>query len=312
MHTSTQVKTGKELRRVLRSSGGHWLGDGFPVKSLFTYPSLGSVLSPFLMLEYAAPHMFEPTTERRGVGEHPHCGFEMVTVMYAGEVEHRDSAGGGGRIGPGDVQWTTAGSGLVHEEFHGSRYAAQGGPFEMVQLWVNLPAKDKMTAPRYQGIEDNQIPMVKLPHGRGTVRVIAGNYAGNYADSYCRDSAQADGPVQTFSPIHMWDMRIKGNPREFDLALPEGYTTLLVVLKGTVSVKSSGSMQPICAAEVGLFDRSGEILHLNCAEDVTALLLMGKPLDEPIVGSGSFVMNTPGEVRQALADYHEGKMGHLN
>lgn len=302
----------KELRRVLRATAGHWVGNGFPVYSLFSYPKLGSVLSPFLMLDYAAPHNFEPTTERRGVGEHPHRGFETVTIVYSGEVEHRDSAGGGGSIGPGDVQWMTAGSGLVHEEFHGRNYAALGGPFEMVQLWVNLPAKHKMTSPRYQGIKSSQIPAVKLPHGHGTVRVIAGSYAGNYADSYTHDAAQTEGPAQTFSPIHMWDLRLKASPREFELAVPEGYTTLLVVLKGTVRVKVSGLLQPIRPAEVGLFDRSGETLRLNCSEDVTALLLMGEPLDEPIVGSGPFVMNTAAEIRQAMADYQDGKMGHLN
>ena len=312
MHATAQAKTGKELRRVLRSKGGRWVGNGFPVQSLFNYPSLGSVLSPFLQLDYAAPHTFEPTNERRSVGEHPHRGFEVVTVVYAGELEHRDSGGSFGHIGAGDVQWTTAGSGLVQEEFHGRSYAAQGGPFEMVQLWVNLPAKDKMTSPRYQGIEDGQIPTVKLPHGHGTVRVIAGRYAGNYVDRYSRDSAQTDGPVKTFSPIHVWDLHLKGSPRGFELAVPEGYTTLLVVLKGTVRVKADDSLQPIRAAEVGLFDRSGEMLYLTCSEDATALLLMGEPLDEPIVGSGSFVMNTAAEVRQALMDYQEGKMGRLN
>lgn len=315
MPTTTIVRT-KELRRVLRSAGSHWVGNGFPVKSLFSYPSLGSALSPFLLLDYAAPYEFEATTERHGVGAHPHRGFETVTVVYAGEVEHRDSAGGGGCIGPGDVQWMTAGSGLVHEEFHGRNYAAQGGPFEMVQLWVNLPTKYKMSAPRYQGIESSQIPTVKLPHGHGTVRVIAGSYAGNFADAYSHDSghdsAQTDGPAQTFSPIHVWDMRLKASPREFELAVPEGFTTLLVVLKGTVKVQAEGMMQPIRPAEVALFDRSGETLRLNCSEDVSALLLMGEPLDEPIVGSGPFVMNTPAEIRQAMADYQDGKMGHLN
>ena len=311
MNTATALRM-KELRRVLRPAGQHWVGNGFEVQSLFTYPSLGPALSPFLMLDYAAPQAYEPTNERRGVGAHPHRGFETVTIVYAGEVEHRDSAGGGGHIGPGDVQWMTAGSGLVHEEFHGRNYAALGGPFEMVQLWVNLPTKYKMTQPRYQAIENSHIPTVRLPHGHGSVRVIAGSFSRNFADAYSRDTAQTDGPAQTFSPIHLWDLRLKSSPREFELAVPDGYTTLLVVLKGTVKVMASGLLQPIRAAEVALFDRSGETLRLNCSEDVSALLLMGEPLDEPIVGSGPFVMNTAVEIRQAMEDYQDGKMGRLN
>src|SRR4029077_5015228 len=168
----------KKIRCIQRSADRHWVGDGFPVRTLFSYPALGPVLSPFLLLDYRGPMEFAPTTERRGVGEHPHRGFETVTIVYAGEVEHRDSSGGGGRIGPGDVQWMTAASGLVHEEFHGRAYARRGGMFEMVQLWVNLPAKDKMAPPRYQSILDRDIPKVTLPGGRGAVRVIAGQHAG--------------------------------------------------------------------------------------------------------------------------------------
>ncbi len=285
----------KKLRCIQRSVDRHWVGNGFPVRTLFSYPNLGSVLSPFLLLDYAGPMEFTPTTERRGVGEHPHRGFETVTIVYAGEVEHRDSSGGGGKIGPGDVQWMTAASGIVHEEFHGRDFARRGGMFEMVQLWVNLPAKDKMASPRYQSIQSSQIPSVNLADGRGVIRVIAGEFSG------------AKGPAKTFTPIHVWDLRLPTNQRT-DLAMPDGYTTALVVLRGAVRVNGSEAVE---AAEVGLFDRVGERIGIDCAEDATALLLCGEPINEPIVGRGPFVMNSAAEIRQAMADYESGKMGHL-
>jgi redox-sensitive bicupin YhaK (pirin superfamily) len=285
----------KKLRCVQRSADRHWVGDGFPVRSLFAYSNLGPVIDPFLLLDYAGPAQFPPTSQRLGVGEHPHRGFETVTIVYEGEVEHRDSSGGGGRIGPGDVQWMTAASGLVHEEFHGREYARRGGPFEMVQLWVNLPAKDKKAPPGYQPILDRDIPAVKLPDGRGAVRVIAGEYA------------DAKGPARTFTPMHVWDLRLAGGaPTE--LALPDGYTTALVVLSG--SLRANGS-EPIRDAEVALFDRAGETLRIEDAQSATALLLCGQPIGEPIVGQGPFVMNRPEEIRQAIVDYQSGRMGHL-
>jgi quercetin 2,3-dioxygenase len=295
MQATNEAKSVKKLRGIQRSVDRHWVGDGFPVRTLFAYPNLGSVLSPFLLLDYAGPMEFSPTDERRGVGEHPHRGFETVTIVYAGEVEHRDSSGGGGRIGPGDVQWMTAASGLVHEEFHGREFARRGGMFEMVQLWVNLPAKDKMAPPRYQSIVSSQIPTLHLPDGHGTVRVIAGAFAGS------------KGPAKTFTPIHVWDLRLASDERT-DLEVPDGYTTALVVLKGALRVNGS---EPVAAAEVGLFDRAGTSICIDCAQDATALLLCGAPIEEPIVGYGPFVMNSPQEIRQAIADYQNGKMGHL-
>lgn len=286
----------KKLRSVERSAGGHWVGNGFPVRTLFMYPEHGEALSPFLLLDYAGPVEFPSTSERRGVGEHPHRGFETVTIVYEGEVEHRDSSGGGGSIGPGDVQWMTAASGLVHEEFHGRNFAQRGGMFEMVQLWVNLPAKDKMSAPRYQGILDSQIPAVHMPDGNGTVRVIAGEYGGE------------KGPAKTFTPIHVWDMRFASD-QPMDIAMPDGWTTALVVLKGELRVNGS---DPIKSAEVAVFERSGTGIRIEGAKDATALLLSGEPIDEPIVGSGPFVMNTGQEIRQAMMDYQSGKMGHLS
>jgi redox-sensitive bicupin YhaK (pirin superfamily) len=293
--SSTKDKSLKKLRCIQRSVDRHWVGDGFPVRTLFAYPNLGSVLSPFLLLDYAGPKEFPPTNERLGVGEHPHRGFETVTIVYQGEVEHRDSSGGGGKIGPGDVQWMTAAAGLVHEEFHGRDFARRGGMFEMVQLWVNLPTKDKMAPPRYQGILTTEIPTVDLPDGGGAVRVIAGEFAG------------AKGPAKTFTPIHVWDLRLVSDQR-IDLTVPDGYTTAVVVLRGTLRVNGS---EDVTAAEVGLFDRVGAKICIDSAKNVTALLLSGEPIDEPIVGQGPFVMNTPQEIRQAIADYQSGKMGHL-
>jgi redox-sensitive bicupin YhaK (pirin superfamily) len=253
------------------------------------------VLSPFLLLDYAGPMEFSPTSERRGVGEHPHRGFETVTIVYAGEVEHRDSSGGGGRIGPGDVQWMTAAGGLVHEEFHGRDFARRGGLFEMVQLWVNLPAKDKRAPPRYQSIVDADIPALPLGDGAGTVRVIAGTFGGT------------TGPAQTFTPIEVWNLRLAAK-RPRAVAAPDGHTTALVVLRGAVCVDGS---EAIGSAEVGLFDRAGESVRVEATEDATALLLAGAPIDEPIVGQGPFVMNSAKEIRQAIVDYQNGAMGHL-
>lgn len=286
----------KKLRCIQRSVDRHWVGNGFPVRTLFSYPNLGPVLSPFLLLDYAGPEEFPPTQERLGVGEHPHRGFETVTIVYDGEVEHRDSSGGGGRIGPGDVQWMTAAAGIVHEEFHGRDFARRGGMFEMVQLWVNLPAKDKLAPPRYQSILNSQIPAVSLPGGQGTVRVIAGEFGA------------AKGPAKTFTPILVWDLRFASDQRT-DLPLPDGYTTALVVLKGALRVNAS---EAIGTAEVGLFDRAGKSVSIECVNDATALLLCGEPIDEPIVGQGPFVMNTSQEIRQAMADYASGKMGRLS
>jgi redox-sensitive bicupin YhaK (pirin superfamily) len=288
-------KSLKKLRCIQRSADRHWVGDGFPVRTLFSYPALGAVLSPFLLFDYAGPAEFAPTTARRGVGEHPHRGFETVTIVYAGEVEHRDSSGGGGRIGPGDVQWMTAASGLVHEEFHGREFARRGGLFEMVQLWVNLPARDKTAPAGYQAIVSGDIPTVPLAGGRGTARVIAGELAGT------------KGPARTFTPIQVWDLRLASEDR-VELTVPEGHTTALAVLRGTLRVNGS---EEVGAAEVGIFDRARTKICIDGARDVKALLLAGEPIDEPIVGQGPFVMNTPQEIRQAIVDYQNGRMGNL-
>ena len=283
------------LKRVLgihASTDSHWVGNGFPVRTLFSYQEFGE-LSPFLLLDYAGPREFAPTSERLGVGSHPHRGFETVTIVYAGEVEHRDSSGGGGKIGPGDVQWMTAASGLVHEEFHGREFARRGGTFEMVQLWVNLPARHKMAPPRYQSIVSATIPTVRLGDGRGEARVIAGELAGKR------------GPAETFTPIQVWDLRLDGTSQ---LTVPEGYTTALVVRSGGLRVNGS---EEAGAATLVLLDREGTEIKIEGGKGASALLLCGEPIDEPVVGYGPFVMNSQQEIRQAILDFQGGKMGKL-
>jgi hypothetical protein len=292
MKTTSAQGHVKRVLGIRGTSESHWVGDGFPVRSLFSYHDSGKELSPFLLLDYGGPREFAPTTERLGVGEHPHRGFETVTIVYAGEVEHRDSSGGGGKIGPGDVQWMTAASGVVHEEFHGREFARRGGMFEMVQLWVNLPAKDKLAPPGYQNILSADIPVVSLPDGQGEVRIIAGELAGK------------QGPARTFTPIHVWDVRLKERAR---LQVPEGFTTAVVVLKGDLRVNGAQAGP----ASFALLDPHGTEIELESEGGATALLLCGQPIDEPIVGYGPFVMNTTKEIQQAMVDYQTGKMGQL-
>ena len=285
----------KKLSFIQRNDKRHWVGNGFPVRSVFSYNERAADLSPFLLLDYAGPATFPPTTERKGVGEHPHRGFETVTIVYDGEVEHRDSTGGGGIIGPGDVQWMTAAGGLVHEEFHGPGFAKNGGAFEMVQLWVNLPAKDKMAQPGYQGITNAQIPRVALPDDAGSVRVIAGDYHGT------------QGPARTFSPINVWDVKVKAGARA-TFKVPAGYTTALFVMRGQLRLADGTN---VGEAEIAVLERAGDEFTIEARENTTLLILNGEPFAEPVVGYGPFVMNTRKEIEQAIADFQSGKMGHI-
>jgi redox-sensitive bicupin YhaK (pirin superfamily) len=282
----------KRIERMQRSTGSHWVGNGFPVRTVFSYQNSG--LSPFLLLDYAGPARFEPSAEPRGVDWHPHRGFETVSIAYEGEVEHEDSAGNRGRIGPGDVQWMTAGAGILHKEMHGRRLSEHGGNFELIQLWVNLPAKSKMTAPGYQTLLDRDIPTVKLAGG-GRVRVIAGEFDG------------AKGPAKTFTQINLWDVRLPAGASA-DLRLPEGHTTALFVLKGKVLLNGT---QSAGEAELALFERDGQEISVKAETAATILVLDGKPIDEPVVGYGPFVMNTQQEITQAIADYQEGRIGTI-
>lgn len=281
----------KEIMGRYGNDHGHWVGDGFPVRSLFSYHGLGQHISPFLLLDYAGPHYFAPTEERRGVGQHPHRGFETVTIVYDGEVEHQDSAGNGGVIGPGDVQWMTAGGGILHEEYHSPGFARTGGPFRMVQLWVNLPAKDKMTPGGYQAIVNADIPVVELANGAGVARVIAGMFDG------------VDGPARTFTPVNVWDMRLTRDA-EMHLPLPEGHVAMLVVLGGRLTVADE---HEIGEAEMLLLGREGQDVQLRADGDTTLLVLTGEPIDEPIVGHGPFVMNSEAEIRAAVDDFNSGR-----
>ncbi|QOY62070.1 pirin family protein [Lysobacter sp. H21R4] len=285
----------KKVLGIYSAPKPHWVGDGFPVRSLFSYHGLGQHLSPFLLLDYAGPMRFEPAARPRGVGQHPHRGFETVTIVYEGEVEHRDSTGAGGTIGPGDVQWMTAASGILHEEFHSHAFTRTGGTLEMVQLWVNLPAKDKMAAPGYQTLVDADIPSVPLPGNAGTARVIAGEYAGHA------------GPARTYTAMNVWDVRL-GKDHSSQFELPEGHTAALVVLHGTVQVNET---QIAREGQLVMLDRAGSDVLLEANSDATVLLLSGEPIEEPIVGHGPFVMNSEAEIHQAIADFDGGRFGRM-
>ena len=286
----------KKILAIQSAPSRHWVGDGFPVRSLFSFGS-GQTdrVSPFLLLDYAGPEHFARADKPRGVGEHPHRGFETVTLVYQGEVAHRDSTGQGGVIGPGDVQWMTAGSGILHEEFHSESFTQTGGMLEMIQLWVNLPAEHKMTRPNYQAIVSRSIPEVELPDKAGTVRVIAGS------------DADTVGPVQTFSPMTVLDMRL--NSGQTKISVPNGWNTLLVVLQGKIKINQDRLAE---AAQLVVLDRYGDYLGIETGDNAKVLALAGEPIDEPVVGYGPFVMNSEHEIQQALADYRAGKFGRIS
>lgn len=287
----------KNITATYSAPRGHWVGNGFPVRSLFTYDRMGPHhVTPFLMLDYAGPYDFTPASEPRGVGAHPHRGFETVTIVYDGEVEHRDSAGGGGVIRKGDVQWMTAGNGIVHEEFHSPDYSRSGGPFEMVQLWVNLRAADKPVEPSYQSIRAKDIPTVELEDHAGLVNVIAGEFSGH------------SGPAKTFSPINVWDLRLNPNGAA-TLEMPEGHTAMVVVLSGTVQVNDSRILRD---ADLAVFDRAGSGVRLESNGHAKVLVLTGEPINEPVVGHGPFVMNSAEEIQESIAGFRSGCWGRAS
>ncbi|MBX3460667.1 MAG: pirin family protein [Planctomycetes bacterium] len=273
----------------------HWVGDGFPVRGYFSYmPGGMRRLSPFLLLDYAQPYDFEPTDNmRRGVGPHPHRGFETVTIAYQGSVAHHDSAGNGGVIHPGDVQWMTAGSGILHREYHAAEFARKGGTFQMAQIWVNLPAEHKMTEPAYQALTASQMGVAKLP--KGSVTVIAGEFAG------------AKGPARTFTPINMFTVRLEAGGT-VDLPLPEGWNAGLLVMSGDVHVNGKDAR----GNDLVVFKRGSGGISVRAETPAELLLLSGQPIDEPVANYGPFVMNTPEEIEQAIRDFHAGKFGQLD
>lgn len=286
----------KSVRRVRTDLPSHWVGDGFPVLSVFSPRTGSKALSPFVLFDYAAPHRFEPSKTPRGVGAHPHRGFETVTVVYAGELEHRDSAGNGGRIGPGDVQWMTAARGLFHEEMHSERFTREGGTMEMAQLWVNLPARAKSDPPAYQDILAARIPRVELEGGH--LRLIAGTY---------RDPAGAEttGPARTTTPVILWDGHLEAGARA-QLPVPEGFSAALFLRRGKASFGDDS--KAIGAKELAEFTPAGNTVVVHAHEATDFLLLAGEPIDEPIVAYGPFVMNTEAEIEQAIVDAQSGRM----
>ncbi|MFC5430831.1 pirin family protein [Paraburkholderia denitrificans] len=286
----------KKILGVHNAPPQHWVGDGFPVRSLFSYQDLGkAALSPFLLLDHAVPTEFGPAAHPRGVGQHPHRGFETVTIVYQGELEHKDSTGAGGLIGPGDVQWMTAGAGILHEEFHSHAFTKRGGTIEMVQLWVNLPAVDKMSAPGYQTLLNADIPSVALPEQAGQLRVIAGEFAGSL------------GPSHTFTPIDVWDIRLNaGHTVRFEAH--DGHTLALVILRGTVKINGETVARD---GQLVHFDRTGTVVEIEADGEAGVLWLSGEPIDEPVVAYGPFVMNSERQIHEAMADFNSGRFGEL-
>jgi redox-sensitive bicupin YhaK (pirin superfamily) len=293
---ATETTTMKELIGIYQPGSRHMVGDGFPVRNLFPSNDLDREVSPFLMLDYAGPQYFEPTDHPRGVGEHPHRGFETVTIVYEGVVAHRDSAGNAGVIGPGDVQWMTAASGIVHEELHEKEFAKKGGTLHAIQLWVNLPKASKMSGPGYQTILNADIPSVELGGGAGRLRVVAGSFLGHR------------GPARTFTPVELYDLELKAGHHAL-LTFPEGHNASLLVLQGRASINGS---QSAGEAELVVFTRNGSQVEIVAREDSRLLVMAGKPIEEPIARYGPFVMNTKAELVQAVNDYNAGKMGHLS
>jgi redox-sensitive bicupin YhaK (pirin superfamily) len=295
-HATIATAATKDVLGIYQPGSTHMVGDGFPVRNLFPSNELDREVSPFLMLDYAGPQYFTPTDHPRGVGEHPHRGFETVTIVYEGMVAHRDSAGNAGVIGPGDVQWMTAASGIVHEEFHEKEFAKKGGTLHAIQLWVNLPKVSKMLAPAYQTILNTDIPAIDLEGGAGRLRVIAGSFLGD------------KGPAHTFTPIQLYDLELKARHR-VQLDMPSGHNTAIFVLQDRVSVTES---REAGEAELIVCKRNGSRVAIDAQEDSRLLVMSGEPIEEPIARHGPFVMNTREELVQAVKDYQAGKMGHLS
>lgn len=289
----------RSVRTVYPAAAPHWVGDGFFVRQLFSHMGEDRGTSPFLMLDYAAPHRFAPGEAQspRGVGAHPHKGFETVTIAYQGEVAHRDSSGGGGVIQAGDVQWMTAGAGIIHEEFHADSFTQRGGMFEMVQLWVNLPAAHKNAPPAYQHLAKAGIPVVRLPEDAGYVRVIAGLHRG------------IRGAAKTFTELNVWDVVLDAN-RTASFDVPETHNLVMVVLRGEAVFNGKDRARP--GELVRFAQEAGDVRISAGAEEVNILLLSGVPIDEPVVGYGPFVLNSKEEIRQAVLDYQSGRFGQLS
>lgn len=289
--------TERKVEIVVPPREPHFVGDGFRVHNFI--PSGFRLdmqrMNPFIMLDYNARFYFPPADKPKGVGVHPHRGFETVTIAYKGKVAHHDSSGGGGVIGEGDVQWMTAASGVLHKEYHEENFSKEGGDFQMVQLWVNLPAKDKMSSPKYQAISHNQINKYTLPDHGGEVEIIAGNFK------------DIRGAASTFTPIHLYNARLNAGGKA-DFTFPEHFNTALLVIEGAIRVNES---ENVPVNHFVLFENTGDSFSIKATENAIVLVLSGEPIMEPIVAHGPFVMNTQSEIVKAFDDYHKGKFGTL-
>jgi hypothetical protein len=286
----------KKVEAVISAPPFHMVGDGFRVHNFIPGRYSMERMSPFIMLDYGSRHYFPPTDKPRGVDVHPHRGFETVTIAYKGKVAHHDSAGNSGIIGEGDVQWMTAASGVLHKEYHEENFSKQGGDFQMVQLWVNLPAKFKMSQPKYQEITNDTISKVSLENNEGVVEVIAGEYQ------------QVKGSAETFTPVHLLNSKLnKGGKATFNF--PANYNTFIIVLEGSVVLNETSNVDYNCMA---VFSNEGTDFSIEAKEDAIVLVLSGEPINEPIYAHGPFVMNTRDEIIQAFNDFQNGKFGTLN
>ena len=287
----------RNIEVVVPPRAPHYVGDGFRVHNFIPsgYHLDMQRMTPFIMLDYNSKFYFEPSDKPKGVGVHPHRGFETVTIAYKGKVAHGDSYGNKGVIGEGDVQWMTAASGILHKEFHEENFSRQGGDFQMVQLWVNLPAKDKMSKPKYQGITNDQMGKFLLPDHAGIVEVIAGNYKG------------VNGPASTFTPVHLYNAKLKKGAHT-DFSFPASYNTALLVIEGRIKVNAT---EEVATDHFVLFENDGETFTIDASEDAVVLVLSGEPINEPIAAHGPFVMNTREQILQAMNDFNMGKFGYL-
>lgn len=286
----------RPIARVYSAPGLHWVGDGFRVMGFMSaYPELTEALNPFLLLDYHPPYDYTPTTHRRGVGPHPHRGFETVTLAFEGSVAHHDSTGNAGVIGPGDVQWMTAASGILHKEYHEENFSRRGGTFHMAQIWVNLPKADKMGPPRYNALNAEDMGLVSLPNEGGSVRVIAGEYEG------------IRGPAKPFSPISMFDVLLNPNG-EATFSIPNTNNLAVLIMAGDVRFNG---LQKASVNELVVFANDGEHMTVKAGPASRLLVLAGEPIREPIVSYGPFVMNSAREIQEAFRDYSRGAFGHL-
>lgn len=285
----------KTVENIFNPKPAHFVGDGFRVHNFIPSYAPMTRMSPFIMLDYNSTYNFPPSAIPKGVGVHPHRGFETVTIAYKGRVEHGDSSGGGGIIGEGDVQWMTAASGVLHKEFHETEWSKTGGDFQMVQLWVNLPAKDKMSAPKYQALVHADIPKVELENNGGIIEVISGDYNG------------VKGGASTFTPLHLMNAKLnKGGVVTFDF--PAHYNTALLIIAGNVTVNDTFKA---ATDKMVLFYNDGDKFTVKADDDAIVLVLSGEPIDEPIASYGPFVMNTMEEIKEAFEDFNSGKFGNL-